>query len=85
MQTCFHVLCTQILEALTTNTKIFRIFAAAEQTNMLIVTEIWINDNQKITLNFLNSNHHFVHQSKSKLTQLTRWWSMDMGTKYVQA
>ena len=37
-----------------------------------IVTETWINDNQKIPMNFLSNNHHFVHQSRSKLTQLTR-------------
>ena len=37
-----------------------------------IVTETWINDNQKIPLNFLSNNQHFVHQSRSKLTQLTR-------------
>ena len=37
-----------------------------------IVTETWINDNQKIPLNLLSNNHHFVHQSRSKLTQLTR-------------
>ena len=29
-----------------------------------IVTETWINDNQKIPLNFLSNNHHFVHQSR---------------------
>ena len=37
-----------------------------------IVTETWINDNQKIPVKFESNNHHFVHQSISKLTQLTR-------------
>ena len=37
-----------------------------------IVTETWINDNQKIPLNLSNNNHHFVHQSGQKFTQLTR-------------
>ena len=36
------------------------------------VTETWIDDNQKKPMNFLSNNHHFVHQSRSKLTQLTR-------------
>ena len=30
------------------------------------------NDNQKTSLNFLSNNCDFVHQSRSKLTQLTR-------------
>ena len=46
-------------------------FAAAAQI-CLIVTEIWINNSQKIALIFLSNNHHFVHQSRSKLTHLTR-------------
>ena len=36
-----------------------------------IVLETWINDNQKIPVNFLSNNHHFVHQSRSILMQLT--------------
>ena len=70
MQTCIHVLYKQIMEALTTR----RYFGFLQQQNRqtcFIVTETWINDNQKKPVNFLSNNHHFVHQSRSKMTQLT--------------
>ena len=49
------------------------------------VIETWINDKQKIPLNFLRKNRYFDHHGRSKLTQLTRVnWSWNMGTKYIQ-
>ena len=65
MKSFIQVLYIQKLEALKTTTKKNRIFLQQQNTpTCFIVTETWINDNQKIPLNLLRYNYHFLHQSR---------------------
>ena len=73
MQFCIYVFVyTNIRSVSNKHEEISDFLQQQNRQTCFIVTETWINDNQKIPLNFLSNNHHFVHQSRSKLTQLTR-------------
>ena len=43
-----------------------------DSLTFLVVTETWIKEDTEIPTNFLTNTHDFLHQPRSKMTQLNR-------------